>query len=148
MPRIELLWRAEDQAQRLQELTSDDTQMKELPLRSDVSKLGRLLSEVIKEQAGHELFDAVEQRSKLANEHRELQHNQDAGPPGEKELMARAREIVMRLTVKQAYQMTKAFATYFELINLAETNHRKRRRRAHELQPHHRPEPGTFRGTL
>jgi phosphoenolpyruvate carboxylase len=77
-----------------------------------------------------------------------LQHNQDAGPPGEKELMARAREIVMRLTVKQAYQMTKAFATYFELINLAETNHRKRRRRAHELQPDRRPEPGTFRGTL
>ena len=32
-----------------------------------------------------------------------------------------------------AYQVTKAFAIYFELTNLAETNHRKRRRRAGKL---------------
>jgi phosphoenolpyruvate carboxylase len=62
--------------------------------------------------------------------------------------MRRAREIVSRLTITQAYQMTKAFATYFELTNLAETNHRKRRRRTHELPPDRQPEPGTLRGTL
>jgi phosphoenolpyruvate carboxylase len=148
MPRIEPLWRAGDQAKRLEELTSDDARLKELPLRRDVRSLGRLLGEVLKEQAGHELFDAVEQLRLLAIELRDLQHDQDAGPPGDYELMSRAREIVSRMTIKQAYQMTKAFATYFELINLAETNHRKRRRRAHELQPDRRPEPGTFRGTL
>ncbi len=148
MPRIEPLWRAEDQAERLQELTSDDAQLKEMPLRRDVRSLGRLLGEVIKEQAGHELFDAVEQLRLLAIKHRELQDNQNLEPPGEYELMGCAREIVSRMTIKQAYQMTKAFATYFELINLAETNHRKRRRRAHELKPDRRPEPGTFRGTL
>jgi phosphoenolpyruvate carboxylase len=34
------------------------------------------------------------------------------------------------------------------LTNLAETNHRKRRRRAHQLLPDRQPEPGTLRGTL
>ena len=34
------------------------------------------------------------------------------------------------MSVGEAYQIVKAFSTYFELTNLAETNHRKRRRRA------------------
>ena len=148
MPRIDLLWGAENQSERLRELTSDDAQLKELPLRRDVRSLGRLLGEVLKEQVGHELFDAVERLRLLAIKHRDVQHNQETGLPGEDELMSRAREIIRRMSIKQAYQMTRAFATYFELTNLAETNHRKRRRRAHELQPDRRPEPGTFRGTL
>ncbi|HEX9919603.1 MAG TPA: phosphoenolpyruvate carboxylase, partial [Pyrinomonadaceae bacterium] len=43
---------------------------------------------------------------------------------------------------------TKAFAIYFELANLAETNHRKQRRRARTLSTSLPPLPGTFRGTL
>ena len=39
-------------------------------------------------------------------------------------------EVSVALTVDDAYRVTKAFAIYFELTNLAETNHRKRRRRA------------------
>ncbi|HEX8090665.1 MAG TPA: phosphoenolpyruvate carboxylase [Blastocatellia bacterium] len=148
MARTEPLWKPEIQAERLEELTSDDAQLKELPLRRDVRSLGRLLGEVLKEQAGHELFAAVEQLRLVAIKHRDLQSDADMEPPGEYELMNRAREIVSRLTITQAYQMTKAFATYFELTNLAETNHRKRRRRTHELQPDRRPEPGTLRGTF
>ena len=130
------------------ELTSDDAQLKELPLRRDVRSLGRLLGEVLKEQAGRELFDAVEQLRLLPSNFVICNPIKTRGPPGEHELMSRAREIVSRMTIGQAYQMTKAFATYFELTNLAETNHRKRRRRAHELRPDRQPEPGTFRGTL
>src|SRR5205809_1035547 len=45
--------------------------------------------------------------------------------------------------------MTKAFAIYFELTNLAETNHRKRRRRAVELHRAESPsQPGSFRSAL
>jgi phosphoenolpyruvate carboxylase len=47
-----------------------------------------------------------------------------------------------------AYQVTKAFAIYFELTNLAETNHRKRRRRAGKLDGENAALPGSFRGTL
>src|SRR5262249_56909998 len=34
------------------------------------------------------------------------------------------------------------------LTNLAETNHRKRRRRASKISPEHATQPGSFRGTL
>ncbi len=52
------------------------------------------------------------------------------------------------MDLDRAYQVTKAFATYFELTNLAETNHRKRRRRAGKLDREHAPLAGSFRGTL
>ena len=37
---------------------------------------------------------------------------------------------------------------YFELTNIAETNHRKRRRRASQLSPDSPAQAGTFKGTL
>ena len=62
--------------------------------------------------------------------------------------MARAREIIGALSVEDAYRVTKAFAIYFELTNLAETNHRKRRRRAARMSSKKNPLDGSFRGTL
>ena len=62
--------------------------------------------------------------------------------------MERAEEIVARLNIEQAHQMTKAFAIYFELTNLAETNHRKRRRRAAQSSDKPIAQPGSFLGTL
>ena len=52
------------------------------------------------------------------------------------------------MTVAEAYQIVKAFSTYFELTNLAETNHRKRRRRAALLASGASDKPGSLRGTL
>jgi phosphoenolpyruvate carboxylase len=52
------------------------------------------------------------------------------------------------MTVVEAYQVVKAFSTYFELTNLAETNHRKRRRRAASLASGDANKPGSMRGTL
>src|SRR6202035_3685978 len=63
-------------------------------------------------------------------------------------LMLQAQEIVSRMDLSRAYQVTKAFATYFELTNLAETNHRRRRRRAGKLDREYPSLPGSFRGTL
>jgi phosphoenolpyruvate carboxylase len=67
------LWSAEDQAGRLLELTSDEPDVKDAPLRRDVRSLGRLLGEVLKEQAGEALFDAVEEIRQLAIEYREME---------------------------------------------------------------------------
>ncbi|MGA8858552.1 MAG: phosphoenolpyruvate carboxylase, partial [Candidatus Sulfotelmatobacter sp.] len=64
------------------------------------------------------------------------------------ELMARAEATISRMDLGRAYQVTKAFAIYFELANLAETNHRKRRRRARQLDEQGAVLPGSFRGTL
>ena len=139
------LWNVDDQAARLAELTSQDRELKEAPLRRDVRSLGRLLGEVLKEQVGDNLFSAVEELRLLLIEHRELhdQPGRDVAP-----LIERAERIVSRLNVGDAHQMAKAFAIYFELTNLAETNHRKRRRRAAQTSPELLAQPGSFLGTL
>ena len=62
--------------------------------------------------------------------------------------MLKAQEIVARMDLTRAHQVTKAFAIYFELTNLAETNHRKRRRRAGKLNREQPPLAGSLRGTL
>jgi phosphoenolpyruvate carboxylase len=144
------LWAAEDQAERLVELTSDEPEVKEAPLRRDVRSLGLLLGEVLKEQAGQSLFDAVEELRLLAIEYRDTRHDaqQDGDGAPTFELMKRAALSVSNLELVEAYRMTKAFSIYFELTNLAETNHRKRRRRAAALSPARPPQPGSIRGTL
>ena len=54
---IDPLWAAENQEERLRELLGISIEIKEKPLRRDVSSLGRLLGNVIKEQEGQDLFE-------------------------------------------------------------------------------------------
>ena len=67
---------------------------------------------------------------------------------GSSEQMQQAQQIVAKMDLPTAYRVTKAFAIYFELTNLAETNHRKRRRRAGKLDGENAALPGSLRGTL
>ncbi|HEX2095519.1 MAG TPA: phosphoenolpyruvate carboxylase [Longimicrobiaceae bacterium] len=149
MAETEPLWKVAEQAERLAELTAGDAR-KEAPLRRDVRSLGRLLGEVIREQEGDALFAAVEELRLLAIRHREGESEPVAPPAdeGDDEPMRRAERIVDGMGIGEAYRLTQAFATYFELTNLAETAHRKRRRRASLLRADHAPQPGTFHGTL
>jgi phosphoenolpyruvate carboxylase len=142
------LWNVDDQAARLAELTSHDSDLKEAPLRRDVRSLGRLLGEVLKEQVGDKLFSAVEELRLLLIEHRELHARPGQDVENTQRLIERAESIVSHLDVAEAHQMAKAFAIYFELTNLAETNHRKRRRRAAQTSPELLAQPGSFLGTL
>ena len=142
------LWNVDDQTARLAELTSRDRDLKEAPLRRDVRSLGRLLGEVLKEQVGDKFFSAVEELRLLLIEHRELHAEPEKDVEKERRLIERAERIVSRLDVAEAQQMAKAFAIYFELTNLAETNHRKRRRRAAQTSPESLAQPGSFLGTL
>src|SRR5882672_1046215 len=128
MPTRESFWMVDDQAARLAELVSQGGDSKEAPLRRDVRSLGRLLGEVLKEQVGDELFTAVEELRSLLIEHRELRArpvSENAEGRDEEPLLNKAQEIVARLSLVEARHMTRAFAIYFELTNLAETNHRK-----------------------
>jgi phosphoenolpyruvate carboxylase len=139
------LWEAQDQTARLAELTAGtDDRAKELPLRRDVRSLGTLLGRVLVAQAGEPLFKKVEQLRKLLIQSRA----RGGGSQSDTAEMREAREIIEGLSIQEAYWVTKAFAIYFELANLAETNHRKRRRRAAKLYPDQPPLPGSFRGTL
>ena len=149
---LEALWGAKDQAARLAELTaSTEDRAKEHPLRRDVRSLGILLGRVLVEQAGEALFQQVEHLRRLLIQARVNSETPPPGPshePGPNKEMAQARAIVQELRVQEAYWVTKAFSIYFELTNLAETNHRKRRRRAGKLYSGQPPLPGSFRGTL
>ena len=142
MQRNEPLWKPADQASRLAELISDNPEQKLAPLRRDVRSLGVLLGRVLKEQEGDELFGNVERLRELLIRHRETRE------PADGQLLRDARKLVTEVNNAQAHRITKAFATYFELTNLAETNHRKRRRRASRLELSRAPLPGSFRGTL
>jgi phosphoenolpyruvate carboxylase len=142
------LWKVDDQQARLAELTApSDEAAKDNPLRRDVRSLGAILGQVISEQTGQELFESVETLRRLLIEHRDSTRRSPGESPSE-ELMSEAQQLISNMDLPRAYQVTKAFATYFELTNLAETNHRKRRRRAGKLVRDHAPLPGSFRGTL
>ncbi len=146
------LWKADDQGERLAELTGEDAERKEAPLRRDVRSLGRILGEVLREQEGPALYAAVEELRHLSIRNREEMAGPDEGEAEEaidpEEGMLRAEKVVGGLGVTEAYRLTKAFSIYFEVANLAETAHRKRRKRAAGLHADDPPQPGTFHGTL
>ena len=141
-----LLWNPESWSGRLKELEAQSGELKEAPLRRDVRSLGMLLGEVLREQAGEDLFAHVEALRQGTIRRR------DAEARGNEEEAARhaakALELVHSLPVARAILLTRAFAFYFELINLAETNHRKRRRIALRLSGQAGRQRGSLAGTL
>jgi phosphoenolpyruvate carboxylase len=143
------LWGTGDQGGRLDELNAGSTNpAKDLPLRRDVRLLGILLGRVLVEQAGESLLGVVEELRRIFIQHREQQRPRTTASDFEDPLLNQARQIISGLTVDEAHRVTKAFAIYFELTNLAETNHRKRRRRAAKLHPEQPALEGSFRGTF
>ncbi len=141
-----LLWNPESWSQRLAELEAQSGDLKEAPLRRDVRSLGTLLGAVLREQAGDEAFSQVEALRQGTISRR------DAEARGRAEEAARhaaaALELVHALPVERAVLLTRAFAFYFELINLAETNHRKRRRIALRLSGQAGRQRGSLEGTF
>jgi len=145
-----LYWKCEDQGERLKELVSSDPDLKEKALRRDVRSLGMLLGTAIREQAGEAAYDLEESLRLMAIRHRELENENGKAHvenAAEGDLLQQMIDIVAPLSVEEDQQIVKAFATFFELTNLAEANHRKRRSRAHDVAG----EPGkagSLRATL
>jgi phosphoenolpyruvate carboxylase len=141
-----LLWNPDSWSQRLAELEAESGELKEAPLRRDVRSLGMLLGEVLREQAGDDLFAHVEALRQ------DTIRRRDAEAHGNEEEAAShaavALDLVHSLPVERAILLTRAFAFYFELINLAETNHRKRRRIALRLNGGAAHQRGSLAGTL
>jgi phosphoenolpyruvate carboxylase len=95
---------------------------KDEPLRADVRRLGELVGEMLAEQGGGELYERVESVRREAIRRRE-------GEPGaEDELWP----LVADLEPAAAAELARAFAAYFQVVNLAEKVHRIRRRRDYQ----------------
>ena len=151
------LWLPSSWSQRLAELTSPSSELKAAPLRRDVRSLGMLLGIVLREQAAPGVYEAVEALRQAARERREDLEDGTPQPAGDlAPVLSRVHQQAEDPT--RAYQLARAFSLYFELINLAETNHRKRRRLAHQLEEASQPamwrpvqkpvQRGALRGTL
>jgi phosphoenolpyruvate carboxylase len=145
-----LLWNPESWAQRLAELQADSGDLKEAPLRRDVRSLGTLLGDVLREQAGEELFAQVEELRLGTIQRREAEAQAGGEPAAVSAAIyaAHAMAMIHKLPVERALLLTRAFGFYFELINLAETNHRKRRRLALQLSGAASKQRGSLAGTL
>jgi phosphoenolpyruvate carboxylase len=91
-------------------------------LRRDVRLFGDVLGRVMVEQRGRELLDAEERIRLLSRQARE-------GAPRD-----RLSEAVRALELGEQESVIRAFALYFQLVNIAEQHHRLRRRREYELE--------------
>ncbi|MGO1072410.1 phosphoenolpyruvate carboxylase [Lysobacter sp. CA199] len=90
-------------------------------LREDVKILGALVGEILAEQRGEDFLADVEHLRRAAIRRREAQ-----AP------IAALADALADIDLDQASDLVRAFATYFQAVNLAERVHRIRRRRDYE----------------
>ncbi|MGH2668263.1 MAG: phosphoenolpyruvate carboxylase, partial [bacterium] len=110
---------------------------KDAALRDDVRTLGALVGDVIREQGGEALFQQVEAARIAAIRRRE----------GDGAAEAQLQAAVGALGARAAGELVHGFATYFEVVNLAERIHRIRRRRDY-LRAAAAPQEGGLEDTV
>lgn len=95
------------------------------PLRRDVKMLGNLLGQILVQQGGQALLDTVE---KIRETTKSLRNT------SEKTYYDELKNEIAQLKQPMRQQVIRAFAVYFHLVNIAEQNHRVRRRRQYQLE--------------
>jgi len=99
-------------------------------LSQDIHLLGDILGKVMRRHAGIEVFELEERIRALTKARRA-----DEDPA----ITRRLEEIVSRLNLREAELIARSFAIYFELINLAEEQHRVSVLRERERAAHPQP---------
>ncbi|MGI8314752.1 phosphoenolpyruvate carboxylase [Halobacillus mangrovi] len=111
-----------------QSRTNDHT----TPLRQDISSLGKMLGNILVHHGGDELLNKVETIRTLT---KDLRNN-----PTQK-TYDQLKEEIHSLEPPMRAQVIRAFSIYFHLVNIAEQNHRIRRRREYQLREDHGVQP-------
>ena len=114
---------------------TDLRRQKDAPLRADIRRLGHLLGNTLKRHGGRKLF-AIEERVRRLS--KSLRTSPDART--ERQLLT----LLSKLDVDDASGIIRAFAVYFQLVNLAEQHHRIRRRRFYALHAPESPQAGSL----
>ncbi|MBI4356024.1 MAG: phosphoenolpyruvate carboxylase, partial [Candidatus Omnitrophica bacterium] len=96
------------------------------PLRRDIRMLGDVLGRVLREQGGARLFQVEETIRRLSITLRRQ------GRAGDERRLTR---LIHQLSLPLAIRVVRAFSIYFQLVNLAEENHRIRRKRFYASLP-------------
>lgn len=108
-------------------------------LRRDVRFLGNILGEVLVHQGGQELLDIVEKIRELSKSLRAV-----ALP----EVFEEFKTLIKNLDSDNRHQVVRAFAIYFQLVNIAEQNHRIRRKRDYERSAGETIQPGSMESAV
>ncbi|GAB6927368.1 phosphoenolpyruvate carboxylase [Paenibacillus sp. JCM 10914] len=108
-------------------------------LRRDVRFLGNILGEVLVHQSGNELLDIVEKIRETSKSLRSVFLP---------ELYADFKRIISTLDPDIRHQVIRAFAIYFQLVNIAEQNHRIRRKRDYERSAGDGVQPGSIESAI
>ncbi|MCX7556363.1 phosphoenolpyruvate carboxylase, partial [Xanthomonadaceae bacterium JHOS43] len=106
------------------------------PLREDVNRLGALVGEILAEQRGEDFLALVEHIRSAAIQRREREDE-----------ASYLHQTLSRMPPATAEAVVRAFATYFNAVNLAERVHRIRRRRDYQRDGS-TPQPGSLLATL
>src|SRR2546421_9548739 len=109
---------------------------KENLLREDRRLLGRLLGEVIRDQAGAEALERIERIRQAAVTFRKENTSQ-----------AELDRLLNALDIDQTMDVVRAFSFFSHLLNIAEDEQQHRRRRAHAQARAPRP-PGSLSHAL
>ncbi|MFE4713982.1 MULTISPECIES: phosphoenolpyruvate carboxylase [unclassified Paenibacillus] len=108
-------------------------------LRRDVRFLGNILGEVLVHQGGNELLEIVEKIRETSKSLRSLYLP---------ELHSEFKELINSLDSENRHQVIRAFAIYFQLVNIAEQNHRIRRKRDYERSAGETVQPGSIESAI
>ncbi|BCJ85389.1 phosphoenolpyruvate carboxylase [Effusibacillus dendaii] len=111
----------------------------ESALRRDIRILGNMLGEVIIAQCGDDVFQSVEKVRAAA---KELRANES--PAGRDDFVM----TVQTIPAAHRTYVIQAFAMYFQLVNIAEQNHRIRRKREYERSSGSLPQPDSIRSAI
>ncbi len=109
----------------------------DLPLKEDVSLLGRLVGDVLSDQLGREFLAFTEQVRTRAIARRESGHGN----------LLPLEELLNGLDLRRAGDLVRAFSAYFQVVNIAEHVHRIRRRRDYQ-RAGASPQPGSAEQVL
>ena len=120
-----------DDSERAGDFVASDT-----PLRDDVRRLGALVGEVLADQVSPAFLDEIEAMRRAAIKRREIGESIE-------ELAGHLRAVPL----DKADAIVRAFATYFQAVNLAERVHRIRRRRDYQ-RAQAAPQPGGLQAVL
>lgn len=108
-------------------------------LRRDVRFLGNILGEVLVRQGGKELLDTVEKIREMSKTMRA-----NFVP----ELFGDFKSTINSLDPNLRLQVIRSFAIYFQLVNIAEQNHRIRRKKDYERAAGETVQPGSIESVI
>ncbi len=104
-------------------ITQQDLSERNKPLRDDIRMLGFMLGDTIRNLEGEEVLASVEEFRRICKALHDDSEDRDV-----EKLRGELTKLLADLDFETANKVIKAFLCYFDLINIAEQNHRLRRR--------------------